>query len=81
MNLLLVIEVCDSDTWWYEVNLNPNLGVQILTLNIQTLKPQKPKVELHLWTLAKPNDMNWIFCDLTHKLEFPNFKPRDVTHV
>ncbi len=35
MNPLLVFEPCVNSV----VNLNANLGVQILTLSIQTLKP------------------------------------------
>lgn len=44
MNPLLVSAPCVTSM----VNLNANLGVQILTLNIQTLKPLEPKVVIHM---------------------------------
>jgi hypothetical protein len=40
MNLFLVSEPCGTSM----VNLNVNLGFQILTLGIQTLKSQEAKV-------------------------------------
>ncbi len=44
MNPLLVFEPRVT----FVVNLNANLGVQILTLNNQTLKPLEPKVAIHV---------------------------------
>jgi hypothetical protein len=44
MNPLQVFEPCVTSM----VSLNVNLGVQILTLSIQTLKPLKPKVVIHV---------------------------------